>query len=175
MFNGLCKWSKGAVLGIALTATVLTGAFAAAPTTANAQAVYVGGGFSIYNGPVYWWWPIWPSNFYWPPYQPTPRYASIAYSPETGRVGTGYGQWTAEESGRVALAYCAHNDCRSMVWVAEGCAALSTATDGNYGWSYASMGYEARNYSQRMCFNAGGMDCRVKAWVCSGGAGDINR
>jgi len=171
MLHYLRKFSRSAVLGIALSATVFLSL--SAPQAA-AQSVYVGGGFTVYTGPVYWWWPIWPADFYWPPYVPTPRFASIAYGAGSDRVGVSYGQWTPEDSGLAALNYCGAADCQSMVWVGEGCASLSLASTGNYGWAYAPTGYQARSFSQNQCFGAGGPDCRVRAWTCSNGNAVIN-
>jgi hypothetical protein len=164
--NRVRKFSMAAVLGMALMAS----AFAGLGTSERADAqVYVGGSFVAYSGPVYWWWPVWPANFYWPVYIPTPRYAAIAVGHESGRIGVSYGQWTPQDSAVAAINYCGAPDCAGLVWVGEGCAAYSRGDNGNYGWAYARTALQAQHLSTRECVAAGGAFCRVKAFTCSDG------
>lgn len=109
---------------------------------------------------------------YYPYFGYLPYYATfgaIAYSPATGQTGWAWGSATRYAAEAGAIDYCAAPDCRSIVWVQGGCAAVATsANEGQLGWGYDSARYRARSRALRACRASGGNPgCHVKAWVCS--------
>jgi hypothetical protein len=109
---------------------------------------------------------------YYPFFGPLVRYAtfgSISYSISTGRTGWSWGDATLEGSVSNANQFCGVPDCRGVVWVQGGCAAVSTSADGSrLGWGYDGSRSQAQSRSLRAC-RAGsrGALCTGKAWVCS--------
>lgn len=129
----------------------------------------------IING--VWYWNYYGLNFpswtnYGYPYQynqPVKYYASISYSPSTGKYGSSWGETNLRNAVNSANAYCIENDCRSTVWVADGCAAVSKNQEtGSIGWAYADNKNSAIINANKSCSNSLDQNCTNLAWACSG-------
>jgi hypothetical protein len=64
-------------------------------------------------------------------------WGAIAVSPSTGRVTGSWDYPTRATADRAAIKHCGIRDCRAVVSVANGCAALAQASDGSLGWAWA--------------------------------------
>ncbi len=96
-------------------------------------------------------------------------YGAIAYSPSTGRWGTANNQWDVFSAEATAVGFCAVADCRSVVWVTNGCAAVSRSTSGGNGWAIAYSRWQAEANAQTQCQIRNGFTCSPLAWVCTSG------
>ncbi len=139
----------------------------------------------IYSG--FGWYPInygyWPWAYYsYPAYNPygfsyysyynyQPYYATfatISYSPSTGRYGVAWGQYTLAAAVNTSLNFCGTADCSAVVWVQGGCAAIAVNTENEHvSWGYHAAKTTAQSYALRSCRNAGGETCTIKAWACT--------
>lgn len=132
----------------------------------------------IWNGSVIGYgvqtWPIWPPRQYgfgFDPYQhlATPStFGAIAYSPSTQKAGYSSGHRSRVAAFSAAEAFCGAPDCRTVVWVNSGCAAVSTSSETqSLGWAYAKTRDRAIHFANYACRQHGGLDCDMRAWVCS--------
>ena len=96
-------------------------------------------------------------------------FAAIAYSPQTGAYGYSWNQPNRAWAERVAMSHCRAYDCRPVVWVSGGCAAISRSiyTTMRYGWGYAGNRYQAEHNSLLGCQRANLGPCRMIDSVCS--------
>lgn len=148
-------------------------------TTAHAQSSwqdYYGGvvvGYGWY-GPIIVNYPL-QGYTYWPYYQ-QPRYstyAAISYSRSTDHYGLAWGDYTRSEAIHEANGYCDAKDCKPVVWVQGGCAAISAGEKGKgMGWAYHSDKLTAEQYAHLACKRGTrGANppvlCKQRAWVCS--------
>lgn len=105
-------------------------------------------------------------SFYnYQPYYAT--YGVIAYSKDTDRIGLAWGSATRGEAVSNALDYCNAADCRPVVWVQGGCAAIATNVAAErLGWGVANSKYLAASIASREC-KSPGAPCIRRAYVCS--------
>lgn len=136
---------------------------------------YFGGvpwGFGHFN------WLYWPVTvaygysywgyYNWAPYYST--YGAIAYSVSTGKFGLAWGTNSRQAANSSAVDFCAEEDCRPVVWVQGGCAALAiNKTENRVGWAYGDYKDQARSGALRSCRHGATTpaDCKVASWVCS--------
>ena|SRR3989338_4382194 len=118
--------------------------------------------------------PIWPLvqyGFSFNPYHYFAAHASfgaIAYSPATQKAGYSSGHRSRTAASAAAEAFCGAPDCRMVVWVNSGCAAISTSRETHsLGWAYAKTRDRAIHFANYACRQHGGLDCDMRAWVCS--------
>jgi hypothetical protein len=79
-------------------------------------------------------------------------YAAIAYSPSTGKWGTGQGYPWLNRARERALAECDADDARIIGWVENGFIALALGDDvGAYGYGSSSNSATARAIALREC------------------------
>lgn len=94
-------------------------------------------------------------------------FGAIAYSPSTGQHGwsTGYDdRWRAEAA---ANGWCGVDDCRTVVWVGDRCAAMAIGRDGaRWSWGMSESRGDALERALEEC-SARDVDCRVVRWICS--------
>jgi len=120
----------------------------------------------------------WPVNFvrygysFFPHFNHAPfyaQYASISFSPSTGRVGRSWQQPNLYRAELVANSWCGVADCQSVVWVRGGCASLIYSDDAaNVFWGYGHTLYASASAARRACSSTGASDCRaIYAQVCS--------
>jgi hypothetical protein len=185
------------VLAVGFTASATTASAQPAQVQVNAQAgtygfaqgtyaggVYLGVGYGYYDpwalyspwyGAVDYFGNLYGFYYYpWNYYRPT--FAAIAWSPSTNSSGYSYLSYTREDALSSAVAYCGQEDCRPVVWVAGGCAAIAVghqnALPGGdperplIGWGYHTSRVSARRLAMRGCRN-GSTDCRVHSFVCT--------
>lgn len=97
-------------------------------------------------------------------------YAVIAYSPSTGKVGWSWGGNYLESTASQAESQCGEKDCKSVVWVQGGCAAIAVSKKTNrLGWAYAYDKLHAKAGAVNSCRSGavGNAQCTPLAWVCS--------
>lgn len=127
---------------------------------------------------------LWPTDYWYGPYHVgygygygygygfvyprIPTYGAIAYSPAAKVGGFAWGQPSLAAASSQAENFCGAADCRAVVWVQGGCAAISTSPVGNaLGWAYASTKMAAATLANRSCLQSGGRNCQPRGWVCS--------
>jgi Domain of unknown function (DUF4189) len=83
---------------------------------------------------------------------PGDRFAAIAYSPRTGRWGSGSNYPTKSGAIVRALRECGSRGAQSFwcrnSWIAV---AVSNRSPGGFGWAYGDSAYAARNNAIRQC------------------------
>ena len=86
-----------------------------------------------------------------------------------GAYGYGYDFRDMMDARAAAMKKCAGSDCKIVGDLRRACAAM--AIDGKnpcgpYGWAVGSHLGKAENASMRRCYEFGGRNCVVRAWVC---------
>jgi len=162
---------------------VLASLVGAKPTEAHPYFWHTGVGIT-YAG--WGWYPVtgigfgvWPYPYYGYSYYPYwnyqvyyASYGAISYSPSTGATGYSYGFATQAEAMANANGYCNRGDCRTVVWVQGGCAAVATSEDNSrLGWGYDNSRFAAQSRAIRGCKAGIGSaaKCAIRAWTCSWG------
>jgi len=96
------------------------------------------------------------------------RFAAIAYSPVTGRLGYAFGFGCLQDAENDALRRCCAADARIVAWVQSGWVALAVGDNGAYGfaWSTRSLADAQRSALQ----NCAPFGCNpyIAAWAASG-------
>lgn len=99
-------------------------------------------------------------------------FGAIAFSTATGAIGFGQDNATREEAESVALQNCRAvstqpDDCKTVMWFQNACAAIAVGDDGGYGWAWhANRDIAAQNsIAQCQRYSKGG--CRVMRRACS--------
>ena len=135
--------------------------------------VHVGtyGGYPVGWG-IYGFGPVFLPPFYGHSYNWTgpwaPTFGALAYSPDTGQVGYGWGQPSRFHAENTALNFCGDATCESVVWVRGGCAAIAKSPElESISWSYAYTRVGAELHAKAGCEDAGGLACETLVWVCS--------
>ena len=98
------------------------------------------------------------------------RFGAVAYSVHTKNVGLAWNHNTLNEAVAQALSFCGVGDCRPVVWVQGGCAALAVnRVSTRIGWSYADSQLRATTGALRACHSGenGSARCNIEAWICS--------
>ena len=99
-------------------------------------------------------------------YSTTNYYGAIAISVRSGNVGYAWDYPSADAARNGARNKCSRSDCRTVVVVANGCAALAQAQNRAIGWAWAASPTDA----QRRAVNATrGRGARVVGWMCTTG------
>ena len=105
------------------------------------------------------------------PVDPTADYGSIAYSPADGRSGYSYNYGSEGEAVRVAMGHCRNGggrDCRTAVWVSNGCGAVAIAgSNRNFVAANGKYRPEAEAHALALCRHSYGRSCTIKVWVCT--------
>src|ERR1700683_3465810 len=86
-----------------------------------------------------------------------------------GAYGYGFDYRDVVEARVAALKKCAGNDCKIVGDLRRACAAMAIDAKnpcGSYGWAVGSHLGKAENASMRRCYEFGGHNCVVRAWVC---------
>ncbi len=94
-------------------------------------------------------------------------FGAIAYSPSTGAYGYAYNGVTRWQAESAAVSYCGVFDCRSAVWVNNGCASLAVGFTG-FGYQIGFNSGAVINGALLNC-NALSAGCRAVAYVCTPG------
>jgi hypothetical protein len=86
-----------------------------------------------------------------------------------GAYGFAYDYTEAVAARSAALAKCAGGDCKVVTAMKHGCAAF--AIDGSnacgaHGFAAATRLGQAQNTALRQCYQYGGKDCVIRAFVC---------
>jgi hypothetical protein len=86
-----------------------------------------------------------------------------------GAYGYGFDYRTMADARAAAMRKCAGSDCKIVGDLRRACAAMAIDAKhpcGSYGWATGSHLGKAENASMRRCYEFGGHDCVVRAWVC---------
>jgi hypothetical protein len=86
-----------------------------------------------------------------------------------GAYGYGFDFHKAADARIAAVKKCTGKDCKIVGVIRRGCAAMAVDAKnpcGPYGWAINSHLGKAENVSMRRCYDFGGHDCVVRAWVC---------
>ena len=94
-------------------------------------------------------------------------YGAISYSPSTGVSGGAWNYSCASEAQNASVGYCGQADCRPVVWVGSGCAALAVGENRNInGWAWNGDKGIAQWSALQNCSNQDS-GCRVVYSMCS--------
>lgn len=94
------------------------------------------------------------------------QWGAIALSRSTGRTAYTWDYATAGAATRAAVAKCGVADCRAVVQVANGCAALAQAPSYALGWGYGASRTTAERQARK---GTGQQRAHVVGWVCTTG------
>ena len=86
-----------------------------------------------------------------------------------GAYGYGYDYRYMTDARAAAIRKCAGSDCKIVGDLRRACAAMAIDAKnpcGSYGWAVGSHLGKAENASMRRCYEFGGHNCVVRAWVC---------
>ena len=86
-----------------------------------------------------------------------------------GAYGYGYDFRKADDARAAAMRKCTGNSCKIVATIRRGCAAMAVDAKhpcGSFGWAIDSHLGRAENLSLRRCYQFGGKDCVVRAFVC---------
>ena len=86
-----------------------------------------------------------------------------------GAYGYGFDYREMADARAAAMKKCAGRDCKIVGDLRRACAAMSIDAKnpcGSYGWAIGSHLGKAENTSMRRCYEFGGHNCVVRAWVC---------
>ena len=100
-------------------------------------------------------------------------FGAIAYSPSNGAHGWSKDHSSREAAERAALTACARHaqDCRSLVWFKNGCAAYAIDPKGKAGWGWGTTQALADGEAMKACAKQEAKGCKIKRRVCTAGAG----
>ncbi len=105
---------------------------------------------------------------------PKDRYGSIAYSFITGQSAAKWDFETRSSAEESAFFECGYNDCQTVVWFKNSCAALSRVTGSNYskrfyiGWDFDTSRTKALEKSLKRCEEKNvGQKCEIIEWACT--------
>lgn len=102
-----------------------------------------------------------------------PTFGSISYSASKDILGGSWGQQTRYAAAQVSNFYCGEFDCKPVVWVQGGCAAVVISKNfGRIAWGTALNESGAWYTAEQACNqpNSAGefpSDCQRRNWVCS--------
>jgi len=86
-----------------------------------------------------------------------------------GAYGYGFDYRFMADARAAAMKKCAGSDCKIVGDLRRACAAMAIDAKnpcGSYGWAVGSHLGKAENASMRRCYEFGGHNCVVRAWVC---------
>jgi Domain of unknown function (DUF4189) len=86
-----------------------------------------------------------------------------------GAYGYGFDYRFMADARAAAIKKCASGDCKIVGDLRRACAAMAIDAKnpcGSYGWAIGSHLGKAENISMRRCYEFGGHNCVVRAWVC---------
>ena len=114
--------------------------------------------------------------------QQNERYAAIAYSPATGKIGIGNDNVSRDEAEQVAMSNCqaevgSSSDCTPAAWARNGCVAIAVAENKAWGANYGANQEQAKTNAIAMCGKyavANAASCRVTRSFCVSGIGRGN-
>jgi uncharacterized protein DUF4189 len=102
--------------------------------------------------------------------KPKVTFGAIAYGPESEAVGWSYDYETEDEARHNALRNCAPhgNDCRVVTSFSNACGAVAAGTNKRYAIGEGVSEKQAQADAIAKCSKAGGTECEIQAWSCSG-------
>jgi|SRR5579862_2228197 len=86
-----------------------------------------------------------------------------------GAYGYGFDFRTMTDARAAAMRKCTGTDCKIVGDLRRACAAVAIDAKnpcGSYGWAIGSHLGRAENTSMRRCYEFGGHNCVLRAWVC---------
>jgi hypothetical protein len=86
-----------------------------------------------------------------------------------GAYGYGFDYRYMADARAAAMKKCAGRDCKIVGDLRRACAAMAIDAKhpcGSYGWAVGSHLGKAENASMQRCYEFGGRNCVVRAWVC---------
>jgi hypothetical protein len=86
-----------------------------------------------------------------------------------GAYGYGFDYHRMTDARVAAVGKCTGRHCTVVGEMRRGCAAMAVDAKnpcGSFGWAIHSHLGKAENASLRRCYEYGGRDCVVRAWVC---------
>jgi hypothetical protein len=98
------------------------------------------------------------------------QYGALAYSRSTGAYGYAYDHDSEARAKRAALNNCGRRapDCQVVITFIDQCGALAETPKREVSSGLGKTRKEAEDRSVEACRAAGGKDCSVAAWTCSG-------
>ena len=96
-------------------------------------------------------------------------FGAIAFSPSTGAYGYSHGASSQAKAEQTAARHCKAraSDCRIIVFVKNGCAALAVGKGNRYGYGWTDTRPKAENRAMSEC-KSRTSGCKIRSWVCSG-------
>ncbi len=86
-----------------------------------------------------------------------------------GAYGYGFDYRNMTEARAAAMKKCTGDNCKIVGDLRRACAAMAIDAKnpcGSYGWAIGSHLGKAENASMRRCYEFGGHNCVLRAWVC---------
>jgi hypothetical protein len=86
-----------------------------------------------------------------------------------GAYGYGFDYRYMADARAAAMKKCAGRDCKIVGDLRRACAAMAIDAKhpcGSYGWAVGSHLGKAENASMQRCYEFGGRNCVVRAWIC---------
>ena len=102
--------------------------------------------------------------------KPKVTFGAIAYGPESEAVGWSYDYETEDEARHNALTNCAPhgNDCRVVTSFSNACGAVAAGANKRYAIGEGVSEKQAEADAVANCSKAGGTECDIQAWSCTG-------
>jgi hypothetical protein len=98
------------------------------------------------------------------------QHGALAYSRATGAWGYAFDHDTEARARRIALGNCARHapDCQVAIAFIDQCGAISETPKHEISTGLGKTRKEAEERSLAACRAAGGKDCSIMVWTCSG-------
>ena len=102
--------------------------------------------------------------------KPKVTFGAIAYGPESEATGWSYDYETEDEARHMALRNCAPhgNDCRVVMSFSNACGAVAAGSNKRYAIGEGVSEKQAQADAMAKCSKAGGTECDIQAWSCTG-------
>ena len=102
--------------------------------------------------------------------KPKVLFGAIAYGPQSEATGWSYDYETEDQARHRALANCAEhgNDCRVVTSFSNACGAVASGANKRYAIGEGVSSKQAQADAIAKCSSAGGTDCDIQAWSCTG-------
>jgi Domain of unknown function (DUF4189) len=102
--------------------------------------------------------------------KPKVQFGAIAYGPESEATGWSYEYESEDEARHAALKNCTPhgNDCRVVTSFSNACGAVASGTNKRYAIGEGLSEKQAKADAIANCSKAGGTECDIQAWSCSG-------
>jgi uncharacterized protein DUF4189 len=102
--------------------------------------------------------------------KPKVFFGAIAYGPQSEATGWAYDYETENEARHNALRSCTQHgdDCKVVTSFSNACGAVASGSNTRYAIGEGVSGKQAQADALANCKSAGGTECDIQAWSCTG-------